>query len=321
MRKEKLLIVGANGQIGSVLTAALRDQYGENQVVTSDIKHPDNQIGAFEILDITDAKRLAELVETHEITQIYHLAALLSAKGEANPQKAWNINMTGLLNVLEIARTKNISKIYFPSSIAVFGSDAPKVLTPQVTPLNPETVYGISKVAGEHWCKYYHQKYGVDVRSLRYPGIIGPGAMPGGGTTDYAVDIYHHAIREEDYKCFLSEHTGLPMMYMDDAIRATLEIMEAPAEKIRTRAGYNLSGTSFTPLEITKEIQKHIPHFKVNFVPDFRQQIADTWPDSIDDSAAQQDWDWQPKFDLAAMTNDMLFQLEKKNSERLVSES
>lgn len=321
MRDEKILVVGANGQLGSVLTEALRKKYSVDQVIASDIRQPETDLGPFELLDITDGQRLNLIIDAHQITQIYHLAAMLSAKGESAPQLAWNVNMSGLLNVLEAARLKEISKVYFPSSIAVFGNDAPKKNTPQDAPLNPETVYGISKVAGEHWCKYYHQKYGVDVRSLRYPGIIGPGAMPGGGTTDYAVDIYHHAIRNEPFVCFLSEHTGLPMMYMDDAIRATLEIMDAPAESIKIRSSYNLSGTSFTPLEITREIQKRMPDFKVNYQPDFRQKIADTWPDSIDDSAARADWAWQPKFDLSQMTHEMLSQLEKKNRKRLVRES
>ncbi len=313
MRKDMLLIIGANGQIGSALTKALRDKYTVNQVVASDIRESKTENGPFEILDITDTKRLSQLVEQYNITQIYHLAAILSAKGESAPQVAWNINMKGLLNVLEVARLKNVEKVFFPSSIAVFGSDAPKQNTPQNTPLNPETVYGISKVAGEKWCQYYFQKYGVDVRSLRYPGIIGHGTLPGGGTTDYAVEIFHYAIRNEAYTCFLSEHTALPMIYMTDAIRATIELMHAPIEKIKIRASYNLSGMSFTPLEITKEIQKHQPNFKVNYQPDFRQAIADSWTDSLDDSAARTDWNWQAKYDLEAMTKDMLFHLQKKS--------
>jgi len=307
-----LLIIGANGQIGSALTTALRDKYTVNQVVASDIRASKTDNGPFEILDITDIKRLSQLVEQYNITQIYHLAAILSAKGESAPQVAWNINMKGLLNVLEVARLKNVDKVFFPSSIAVFGSDAPKLNTPQDTPLNPETVYGISKLAGEKWCQYYFQKYGVDVRSLRYPGIIGHGTLPGGGTTDYAVEIYHYAIRNEPYTCFLSEHTGLPMIYMDDAIRATIELMHAPAEQIKVRTSYNLSGMSFTPIEVTQEIQKHQPDFKVIYKPDFRQAIADSWTDSLDDSAARKDWGWEVKYDLESMTSDMLLQLKKK---------
>ncbi len=311
MSKDCILVIGASGQIGSVLTDALRQNYGESNVVASDIKAPENNTGIFENLNISDAKRLAEIVDQYKITQIYHLAAILSAKGEANPRGTWDFNMNSLFNVLELAREKLIAKLYFPSSIAVFGPDAPKQNTPQNAVLNPSTVYGMSKVSGEHWSQYFWNRYQLDIRSLRYPGIIGYQSLPGGGTTDYAVDIYHKAVHNEHFTCFLSEDTRLPMCYMDDAIRATLEIMEADASKLSIRTSYNLTGMDFTPKEIGAAIQQEIPSFTMSYQPDFRQAIADSWPQSIDDTAARTDWGWQPKFDLESMTKDMILHLQK----------
>ena len=248
----------------------------------------------------------------HKVTQIYHLAAILSAKGEQNPLQTWDINMGGLFNVFEVAREKGILKVFFPSSIAVFGADIPRQMTPQNAILKPTTVYGMSKASGELWSQYYFQKFGLDVRSLRYPGVIGWQSNPGGGTTDYAVDIYHYAVKEEDYTCFLSENTRLPMIYMDDAVRATLELMGAPAANINERTSYNLAGMSFSPSEIAASIQVHFPDYKVSYAPDFRQKIAESWPESIDDSAARNDWDWKPKFDLNNMTKVMISHLQQK---------
>ena len=313
MRREKVLVVGANGQIGAVLTTKLRAIYGADHVIASDIRLPLEDEGPFEILDILDFQQLHRIVKKYRISQIYHLAAILSAKGEQNPKLAWDININGLFNVLEVAREKKV-KLFFPSSIAVFGSDTPRSNTPQDAILHPETVYGISKVAGENWCKYYHQKFGVDVRSLRYPGIIGYESMPGGGTTDYAVDIFHKAILEGRFECFLKSDTRLPMIYMPDAIRATLELMSAPSDAINIRHSYNLAGMSFSPEEIANEIKKHIPNFEISYKPDYRQAIADSWSESIDDSAAQKDWAWKPAFDLPAMTTDMLLHLQEKYS-------
>lgn len=319
MRKDTILIIGANGQLGSVLTEKLQEIFGYDHVITSDIRQPEKKNSVFEFLDITDADRLAEVVKKYNVTQIYHLAAILSASGEKNPLGTWDINMKGLINVLEIAREKQLSKIYFPSSIAVFGPDTPRLNTPQHTVLAPTTVYGMSKVAGENWCQYYAQRYDLDIRSLRYPGVIGYQSLPGGGTTDYAVDIYHKAILNEPFSCFLKSDTSLPMIYMDDVIRGTLELMDAPASKIKIRTSYNLGGISFSPAEIASEIQKHIPDFVIKYEPDFRQQIAESWPDSIDDSEARKDWGWEPKFDLNLMTKDMLFHLGKQYKPALVS--
>jgi threonine 3-dehydrogenase len=312
--KDRILVIGANGQIGSVLTKALRVEFGQENVIATDIHLPidGNNYLPFEILDATDAAKMSFLIERYRITQIYHLAAILSAKGEINPLKTWNVNMDCLFNVLEAARTHKIKKVFFPSTIAVFGSNTPRINTPQDTLRTPETVYGMSKVAGENWSSYYHKRYDVDIRSLRYPGIIGYQSQPGGGTTDYAVDIFHKALKGEIFECFLKETTRLPMMYMEDAIHATLKLMEAPADKISIRSSYNLSGMSFTPKEIAAEIQKHIPNFKIIYKPDFRQDIANSWPESIDDSQARKDWGWKPKFDLAKMTVDMLNNLKRK---------
>jgi threonine 3-dehydrogenase len=306
MRKEKILIIGAGGQIGGVLTEALRNLYGDHRVIASDLRPLDPQSGPTEVLDALDGQALTALVAKHEINQIYHLAAILSATGERDPLRAWQINMTSLFNVLEVSRLKGIQKVYYPSSIAVFGREANHYDTPQFEVLIPETVYGISKVAGENWANYYFRRYNTDVRSLRYPGIIGYQTLPGGGTTDYAVDIYHYATRNEPFECFLRADSALPMLYMPDAIRATIELMEAPAERIKVRTSYNLAGMTFTPAEIAASIQVHKPDFKINYKPDFRQQIADSWPASIDDAAARRDWGWQPEYDLNAMTADML---------------
>lgn len=312
MKKDNILIIGAGGQIGAVLTDALREVYGADHVIASDLRPLDGHEGPTEILNALDGAALEEVVKKWRINQIYHLAAILSATGEQDPQRAWQINMQSLFNVLEIARQRSLSKVYFPSSIAVFGREAARQMTPQFEVLIPETVYGISKVAGENWSNYYYRRYGVDVRSLRYPGIIGYQSMPGGGTTDYAVDIYHYAARQQSYACFLRADTRLPMLYMPDAIRATLELMEAAANKVAVRTSYNLAGMSFTPAEVTASIQRSVPDFKVSYQPDFRQAIADSWPETIDDTAARHDWGWKPEFDLDAMTVDMLHHLGQK---------
>lgn len=314
MKKEKVLIVGAGGQIGVELTLALRKLYGNDNVVASDIREEHALLkgtGPFVILNAMDAPAMHELVKKEGITQIYLLAALLSATGEKDPKKAWDINMNSLLQVLELGVQEKLTKIYWPSSIAVFGPTTPRQETPQKTIVEPRTVYGISKYAGELWCQYYNQRWGLDVRSLRYPGLISWKSEPGGGTTDYAVEIYHEALKHGKYTSFLSENTYLPMMYMDDAIRGTIELMEAPAEQIKSRMSYNLSAMSFSPKEIAAAIQKHIPDFKIDYAPDFRQQIADGWPQSIDDSAARQDWGWKHQFDLEKMTADMLKHLKE----------
>lgn len=312
MQTPKILVTGANGQIGRVLTEALRAKYGNQNVLASDIQKHHLHNDPFEFLDILNTQRLKEIIEDHQINQIYHLAAILSANGEWNPVKTWNINLNGLLSILELAKDKKIEKIFFPSTIAVFGKTTPRVETPQDVPLLPTTVYGISKATGELLCNYYNLRYGIDVRSIRYPGIIGWQSLPAGGTTDYAVEIYHAALKGENYECFLAEDTRLPMMYMDDAIQATLQLMDAPPENIRVRYSYNLAAMSFTPAEITAEIQKHIPDFKVVYKPDFRDEIARSWSESIDDSRAREDWGWKPGFDLASMTRDMLHHLSKE---------
>lgn len=311
MSETKILVTGANGQIGRVLTAELRKKYGKNNVIATDITKIDGDIEPFEFLDILDSKRLTEIVEDYKITQVYQLAAILSASGESNPIKTWNINLNGLLSILELARTKEMDRIFFPSTIAVFGNTTPRIDTPQDVPLLPTTVYGMSKTSGELWCNYYHLKYGVDARSVRYPGIIGWQSLPAGGTTDYAVEIYHAALKEGKYECFLSENTRLPMMYMNDAIKATIDLMEAPKDQISVHYGYNLAAMSFTPAEIAEEIKKHIPEFEITYKPDFRQHIAASWSESIDDSLARKDWNWKPDFDLAAMTEDMLHHLRQ----------
>jgi nucleoside-diphosphate-sugar epimerase len=290
----------------------LRTAYGADNVIATDLKPLTNQSGPSEVLDALDGAALEALVKKWRINQIYHLAAILSATGEKDPMWAWNINMTSLFNVLETARQHSLNKVYYPSSIAVFGREAAQLNTPQYEVLIPETVYGISKVAGENWANYYYRRYGLDVRSLRYPGIIGHQSMPGGGTTDYAVDIYHYAVQHKPYECFLRDNTALPMLYMDDAIRGTIELMDAPADRLSVRTSYNLAGMTFTPDEIAASIRKLVPDFEISYKPDFRQAIADSWPASIDDSAARHDWGWKPKFDLDAMTKDMLEHLAGK---------
>lgn len=306
---DTILIIGACGQIGTELTQKLREIYGNQQVIATDIREGNEDMlkaGPFEILNATDKQGILDVVQKYQVTQVYLMAAMLSATAEKMPQKAWELNMNSLLAVLELAKEKHIKQVYWPSSIAAFGPTSPKINTPQKTVMEPSTVYGISKLAGEHWCNYYHEKFGVDVRSLRYPGIISWKTKPGGGTTDYAVDIYFKAIEAQKYECFLSEDTCLPMMYMQDAIAATVQIMQADASTIKTRTGYNLAAMSFTPKEVAAAIQKQIPNFSISYKEDFRQQIADSWPQVIDDSEARKDWGWEHKFDLEAMTKDML---------------
>lgn len=318
---EKIIVIGSSGQIGTELLEKLREVYGNSNVFGSDLKWHEEEAkrGPFEMIDVLDTQKLGAIIDKNKITQVYLLAALLSATAEKNPLFAWQLNMQGLFNVLELAKEKKIKKVYWPSSIAVFGPNTPKMDTPQFTIMEPSTVYGISKQAGERWCEYYWKKHGVDVRSLRYPGLIGYKSAPGGGTTDYAVHIFHEAIKNGRYECFLSENTTLPMMYMSDGIKATLEIMEAPSEKIKIRSSYNISGLSFNPAEIAAEIRKHIPEFKLSFKPDFRQQIADSWPQSIDDQHARADWDWEPEFTLGRMTEDMIFNIKKLYSNDLTN--
>ncbi|HRN92813.1 MAG TPA: NAD-dependent epimerase/dehydratase family protein [Ferruginibacter sp.] len=309
MVKEKILVIGACGQIGVELTLALRKMYGEEQVVASDLREENPLLkgtGPYVSIDVMNKEMLHVQVIRQGITQIYLLAAILSATGEKNPALAWHLNMQSLLNVLDIAKEEQLHKVYWPSSIAVFGPTSPKTNCPQQTIIEPTTVYGISKYAGEFWCNYYHQRYGIDVRSLRYPGLISYKSAPGGGTTDYAVEIFHEAREEGKYTCFLREDTYLPMMYMPDAIRATIELMEADAARISVRTSYNLSALSFSPKEITEAIRSHIPGFTTTYEPDYRQAIADSWPQSIDDSVARKDWGWKEEFTLESMTADML---------------
>jgi nucleoside-diphosphate-sugar epimerase len=309
MTKEKILVIGASGQIGVELTLALRKIYGAANVIASDLREENPLLhgtGPYVSLDVMNKEMLHVQVIRQNVTQIYLLAAILSATGEKNPNLAWHLNMQGLLNVLDIAKEEKLHKVYWPSSIAVFGPTSPKTDCPQQTIIEPITVYGISKYAGEFWCNYFFHKYQVDVRSLRYPGLISYKSAPGGGTTDYAVEIFHEALSDGHYNCFLKPDTYLPMMYMPDAIRATIELMEAPAEKIKTRTSYNISSMSFSPSEIAAEIKKHIPQFSMSYTPDYRQQIADSWPGSIDDTVARNDWGWKHEYDLAKMTTDML---------------
>lgn len=304
----KILITGACGQLGSELTAQLRAIHGDNSVIATDISEPKPQIGEgpFEHLDVMNADEIHAAIDKHKITVIYHLAALLSANAEQKIDLAWDLNMGGLLNILKAARDKQIKKVFWPSSIAVFGPDAKKDGTPQNSPCNPRTVYGISKLAGEQWCAYFHRKFGVDVRSLRYPGLIGYKSLPGGGTTDYAVDIYHKAVHNEPFSCFLEKSTKLPMMFMDDAVKATIDLMTAPADNISVRTSYNISAISFSPGEIADSIKKEIPEFDISYEPDHRQDIAASWPNSIDDTAARRDWSWKPEYSLDLMTKEIL---------------
>jgi nucleoside-diphosphate-sugar epimerase len=309
MIKEKILVIGASGQIGVELTLALRKIYGNASVVASDLREENELLkgtGPYVSMDVMNKEMLHVQVIRQNITQIYLLAAILSATGEKNPNLAWNLNMQSLLNVLDIAKEEKLHKVYWPSSIAVFGPTSPKQNCPQQTIIEPITVYGISKYAGEFWCNYYHQRWGVDVRSIRYPGLISYKSAPGGGTTDYAVEIFHEALEEKKYECFLQEDTYLPMMYMPDAIKATIELMEAPVESIKVRTSYNISGMSFSPKEIAAEIKKHIPEFTISYQPDYRQQIANSWPQSIDDSVARNDWGWKEDYDIVRMTKDMI---------------
>jgi nucleoside-diphosphate-sugar epimerase len=309
MQKEKILVIGASGQIGVELTLALRKMYGSPNVLASDLREENELLkgtGPYVSLDVMNKEMLHVQVIRQNVTQIYLLAAILSATGEKNPGLAWNLNMHGLLNVLDIAREEKIHKVYWPSSIAVFGPTSPKKNCPQQTIIEPISVYGISKYAGEFWCNYFHHRFGVDVRSLRYPGLISYKSAPGGGTTDYAIEIFHEALEEKKYTCFLKEDTYLPMMYMPDAIRATIELMEADAQKISIRTSYNISAMSFAPKDIAAELKKYIPDFTIHYAPDYRQKIADSWPQSIDDSIARNDWGWHHEYDLPKMTKDML---------------
>lgn len=307
MSTPRILILGANGQLGTELAAALAARYGESQVVTSD-RQPVGRHPALvhEVVDATDAAQLAEVVTRHRITQIYHLAAALSATSEQKPLWAWNLNMGSLLNVLEVAREHRLDRVFWPSSIGAFGPTTPPDLTPQSTIMEPATVYGISKLAGEGWCRWYADKHGVDVRSVRFPGILSYKTPPGGGTTDYAIDIFHAALKGVPYDCFLEEHEELPMLYIDDAVRGTLELMAAPPERIRERGSYNLAGVSFTPAQLAAAIRRHLPDFQIRYAPDFREAIARSWPNSLDDSRARADWGWQPEFGLTEITTTML---------------
>ncbi len=307
----RILVIGAAGQIGTELIEQLSIQYGKDRIVGADLNPPDAlpDIRDYVKLDVLDKEALAQLVDQHEIKIIYNLAAVLSATAERIPEKAWNINMGGLFNVLELAREKELERIFWPSSIAVFGNSTPKADTPQQTITEPSTVYGISKLAGERWCEYYHEKYGVDVRSIRYPGLISYKALPGGGTTDYAVEIYYKALEEKPFQCFLNPDTRLPMMFMPDAVRATIELMQAPPENIKVRSSYNLAAFSISPADAAESIRKHLPDFEITYEPDYREQIAGTWPHSIDDSKAREDWNWQHEYDVDSMTEVMLREL------------
>ena len=309
MKKEKILVIGACGQIGVELTLALRKIYGGSNVVASDLREENDLLkgtGPYVSIDVMNKEMLHVQVIRQNITQVYLLAAILSATGEKNPPLAWHLNTQSLLNVLDIAKEEKLSKVYWPSSIAVFGPTSPKENCPQQTIIEPTTVYGISKYAGEFWCNYFYHRYGVDVRSIRYPGLISYKSAPGGGTTDYAIEIYHEAQEKKKYTSFLEADTKLPMMYMPDAIRATIELMEAPADKLTVRTSYNLAAMSFSPKEIAGSIQKSIPEFKITYKPDYRQQIANSWPQSIDDAQARVDWGWKHEYDLDKMTQDML---------------
>lgn len=309
----KILIIGACGQIGTELTQKLRSIYGTENVIASDIRKLNIEVvnsGPFEVINALDFNQIEHLVEVHQITDVYLMAALLSATAEKNPAFAWDLNMNSLFHVLNLAKAKKIKKIFWPSSIAVFGPTTPKENTPQYTIAEPSTVYGISKQSGERWCEYYNHIFGVDVRSIRYPGLISWSSPPGGGTTDYAVDIFHKALSDKKYECFLSSETKMPMMYMEDAINATVKIMQAEEKNVKIRSSYNLAAMSFTPTEIASEIKKHIPEFKITYQPDFRQKIADSWPASIDDDFAKRDWGWKHQYDLSEMTKDMLHHLQ-----------
>lgn len=313
--KDTILVIGSSGQIGTELVMKLREMYGNNHVVASDIRASSEEVmqsGTFEELDIMNEARLHEIVKKYNVTQVYLLAALLSATAEKNIELGWSLNMRSLSHVLDLGREKVIKKIYWPSSIAVFGPTTPQLMTPQYTIMEPNTVYGISKQAGERWCEYYFKNFGVDVRSIRYPGLIGWKAAAGGGTTDYAVHIFHEALKHRKYKSFLNANTTLPMMYMPDAIRATIELMEAPAEQVKIRSSYNVGGVSFNPEEIAAEVRRHLAGFEISYQEDYRQAIANSWPQSIDDSHAQEHWGWKAEYDLSKMTDDMMSNLKEQ---------
>ncbi|WP_340066396.1 NAD-dependent epimerase/dehydratase family protein [Ascidiimonas aurantiaca] len=313
--KTRILIIGACGQIGSELTLALRENYGNDNVIASDIREGSDELmasGPFEILDATDKTRIKQIIEKYAVTDVYLMAAMLSATAEKHPQRAWDLNMASLSHILDMARDRHIKKIFWPSSIAVFGPTTPPKNTPQKTVMEPLTVYGISKLAGERWCEYFHTKFGIDIRSIRYPGIISHKTLPGGGTTDYAVDIYHKAVKGEPFDCFLKQGTILPMMFMDDAIAATIQIMQADPDQVKIRSSYNLAAISFAPENIAESIKKYIPEFEITYTPDYRQQIADGWPESIDDTEARNDWGWKHRFDLDTMSDVMINALKSK---------
>tara|TARA_B100001093_G_scaffold249414_1_gene238835 strand:- start:485 stop:1450 length:966 start_codon:yes stop_codon:yes gene_type:complete len=320
VRRDIVLVIGANGQLGSVLIKELQTIHGNSNVIASDIYSDPNFQGIFQLLDATDMASIHTIIKKYSVTKIYHLAAILSAKGEQYPLKTWELNTKMMLNVFEAARNSTVNKLFFPSSIAVYGNKAPLQNSPQSAFLNPATVYGISKATGENWAQYYFEKYDLDIRSIRYPGIVGYQSMPGGGTTDYAVDIYHSAINKQTYNCFLKADTKLPMIFMDDAVRATIELMQTPKDNIKTRTSYNLGSMSLNPSEIYESIKKKYPSFEIKYKPDFRQGIADNWPTRIDDKEARNDWGWEPKFDLKSMTSVMLEKLEEKyNRTNLIS--
>ena len=313
----KTIVIGASGQIGSDLTLELRNRFGNDNVIASDIKNAADDVmssGPFETLDVMNESGVAAVFKKHDISKVYLLAAMLSGSAEKNPKKAWDLNMKSLLSILDMAKEGLVKKVFWPSSIAVFGPTTPKENTPQLTIMEPSTVYGISKLAGERWCEYYYMKYGVDVRGVRYPGLISYKTEAGGGTTDYAVEIFYEAIRTGKYECFLTENTLLPMMFMPDAIRATIDLVEAPAEKVKIRSSYNLSGISFDPKGLAAEIKKHIPEFTITYKPDFRQQIAESWPGSINDAEARTDWGWKHEYDISKMTDIMLKEIKRKLS-------
>jgi len=312
MKKDIILVIGSCGQIGTELTAGLREKYGTLNVIGADKFTDLTDDGPYHQLDVLNMGALADLVRREKVTQIYLLAAMLSASGERNIHAAWQLNMDGLLNVLKVAAAQRLDKVFWPSSIAVFGPSSAKHLCPQEPQSEPNTVYGISKRAGEYWCKYYFEKHNVDVRSIRFPGLISYATKPGGGTTDYAVHIFHEALEKGQYDCFLKEDASLPMMYMKDAVRATLQLMDAPKEKLRIRTSYNLSATNFAPCDLSAEIKKHLPDFTISYNPDYRQAIAEAWPASINDLYARQDWNWEPQFSMQMIVTDMLLNLKKK---------
>ncbi len=311
MSDTRILVIGACGQVGTELVENLALRFGNQNVIASDIRDEASFDVEYIKLDVLDREKVRDVVVSNQITEVYHLAALLSATAEKHPEFGWKLNMDGLFSVLDLAKEGLLKKVFWPSSIAVFGPTTPRENTPQRTVIEPTTVYGISKFAGERWCEYYHNRYGVDVRSIRYPGLIGYKSLPGGGTTDYAVDIFHQALKSGTYECFLNADTSLPMMYMSDAVKATIDIMQVPTEQIKNRSSYNISAMSFNPAEVTEEIRKHHPNFTISYAPDERQKIAESWPASIDDEEARQDWGWNHEYDLPKMVNDMLHNLEK----------